>query len=531
MTALLRLGAAALLIGCVAPAAASPGCTALRELMLPHTQIMLAEAVAAGSFKAPDRTVQDVPAFCRVHAVARPAAGSEIHFEIWLPASGWNGRYRQYAEGGTGGVINYKRLAEYLRSGAAAGTTDDGHSGGGRSGWAFGHPERIIDWGNRAQAETATSAKMLIRRFYGRPPRFSYLAGCSGGGRAAMKAAQRYPKLFDGILAGAPTIGGARIMAWRGYNARLWLQNPAGRIPAAKLPAIKRAALAACTPKARLIEGIAGDPRQCRPDPAALLCKGADSSDCLTAPQVETLRAAYAGPRDPATGAQIYPGVTPGAESTAIFGNWTGTAEATPPAHLEQVQGAYRDFAQLGPSWDAAGFDPSRDFLLFENAPIGTARLGPIYAADDPDLSAFRRHGGKLIAYFGWLDSLDTADYIRRYYDRVAAHLGGIAQTQRFFRLYLVPGMDHCGGGVGANAFGQVNVPGLSDDRAHNIVRALESWVEQGIAPARITAAKFVEDKPEKGAAFTRPLCVHPTMPSYRGKGDRNAAASFLCRR
>ena len=299
----------------------------LLDTTLANTNIQSAQIVAAGAFAPPQAELpraapvnyKGLPAFCRVQGVLQPSNDSHIEFEVWLPASGWNGRYEGLGNGGFAGAIDYAGLADAVAHGYAASDSDTGHKASAIDArWALGHPEKVVDFGYRAVHETAEKAKTLIAAFYGNQARRSYFNSCSDGGREALMEAQRFPADYDGILAGAPANDWTRLLANAAEETQM-LGDPAKYIPPAKLPAIQAATLAACDAQDGVKDGIINDPSRCKFDASVLLCKGAESDSCLTAPQVASLQRLYVGARDSA-GKTIFPGRLPGAEAGA--GTW-----------------------------------------------------------------------------------------------------------------------------------------------------------------------------------------------------------------
>src|SRR5262245_31677842 len=306
---------------------AQQSCESLKDLKLSRTSITSAAMIPAGPFSATDgpggaanTPAITVPAHCEVKGVIRPSRDSEIKLAVWLPATCWNGKYVQEGNGGWAGSIPYRSMIDPLTRGYAAAATDDGHEGGLGAAFAIGHPEKLIDFGHRAVHETSVQAKAMIRALYGRDPSLSYFAGCSDGGREALMEAQRYPDEFNGIIAGAPANNWSHLFTGFVWNEQAALNAPASSIPPAKLPAIQNAVVAACDTLDGVKDGLLEDPRACRFDPSVLLCKASDSSECLTAPQIETLKKIYSGPKNPRTGEQIFPGYPPGTE--AAPGTW-----------------------------------------------------------------------------------------------------------------------------------------------------------------------------------------------------------------
>jgi hypothetical protein len=506
-------------------------CQKLAKVSLPHRQIVSATSVAAEMFQAPDGLGYHTPAFCRVQVIAKPTSDSEIHLEVWLPSSeNWNGRYYQLGQGGGGGSINYAGLADFVREGAVAAATDDGQNL-----YAFSdkHPEKIIDNAERALKETTDSAKALTLAYYQRAAHHRYFAGCSDGGAYALRAAQRFPEDWDGILAGAPSYnetGGAASDAW---NVRAWLDDPKGHLLPRKLATIQRAALASCTSRAHVVNGIATDPRFCAFDPAVLSCKGAETDDCLTASQIATLRKIYDGPRNSRSGAQIYAGFPPTSETS-----WPGAI--TPLSGLNPEYGKppglltsniFYQYVFGDPEWNIRRFDVDSTVAFTENKRVAGRPLKAWLDATDPDLSSLRDRGSKMIMYSGWADPGESPLESIRYYESVARSMGGVDKISEFFRLFMVPGMGHCSmKGPGVNAFGQWLAPALRDDPEHNIARALEAWVETNRKPDQVIATKYVDDDLYSGVAFTRPLCPYPQVAVYRGRGDVADASNFDCR-
>ncbi len=502
---------------------AAGDCPALARLTLPNTTIAAAETVSAGSFKTPSgQPVPNLPPFCRVAGVIAPSRDSNIRFEVWLPLSGWSGKFQGIGNGGFAGAIEYMGLGAAVRRGYATAATDTGHQGQGTDAtWALGHPEKIIDFGYRAIHETAQNAKALIRAFYGEPPRRSYFSSCSNGGRQALMEAQRYPDDYDGIIAGAPANFWTHLLAMAAFDLEALLGSPGSYIPPAKLPAIQSAVLAACDTLDGVKDGVLENPSRCRFDPGVLLCRGEESNTCLTEPQVAALRKLYAGPRN-SRGELIFPGYSPGGEAEeGGWGPWiTGPA---PEKSLMFAFGTqyYKNMVYGNPSWDYRTFDVDRDTKASDD------RMAAVLNSNNPDLTRFRKRGGKLILYHGWSDAAIPAQNTIDYYRSVAGKLGA-AETETFVRLFMVPGMQHCGGGSGPNSFGQFSV--AQGDPLHDIDAALERWVEQGTPPEQVIATKYKKGMDTaSGTARTRPLCPFPQVARWKGSGSTDDAASFVC--
>jgi pimeloyl-ACP methyl ester carboxylesterase len=484
---------------------AAASCESLSSLALPNTSITLAQMVPAGGFSLPEtgpaavQQFSQLPAFCRVAATLAPSSDSDIKIEVWLPAQAWNGKFQAVGNGGWAGTISYGAMASALREGYATASTDTGHVGGTAS-FAIGHPEKVIDFAYRAVHELAVKSKAVIAAFYDRAPRFSYWTGCSTGGRQGLMAAQRYPEDFDGIVAGAPANNQTQLCAWRIAVEAKILQEPASVVSPTKLAHVNRAVLAACDALDGVTDGLLTDPHQCRFDPASLLCRGVERDDCLTAPQVEAVKMGYA-PAVRKTGELIYPGLVPGGEL-----GWAMLTAANPEPGGIDV-GMFRDVAHEDPKWDWRTFDMERDTALIDK------KAGFIDAVN-ADLSAFRARGGKLLIYHGWNDggsggAISPQNSVN-YNSSVLARMG--PRQDDWLRLFMVPGMAHCGGGPGPN---QVNW-----------MAALERWRESGIAPDRLIASRVSDNR----VNMTRPVCPYPQVALYTGVGSTNDAANFVCK-
>jgi len=503
---------------------AASTCESLTTLKLPATAIVAAVTVEPGAFAPPTGSpaaFKNLPAFCRVQGVSTPSPDSHIEFEVWLPVSGWNGKYLGVGNGGFAGSIFYPSLAA-VGQGYAVSSTDTGHKGSAIDGeWALGHFEKIVDFGNRAIHQTAATSKAIVQAFYGENPQHSYFNGCSNGGRQALIEAQRYPADYDGILAGAPANDITHLFAAFAWNAQALETDPASYIPLKKMPALESATIAACDTLDGVKDGVIDDPTRCHFDPSVLACKGADSDACLTDPQIAALKKIYAGPKN-SKGEQIFPGYQPGGE--AGFGGWgawiTGLAPGKSLQHAF-AQGFFADMAFQNASWDFRTLNFDRDLRTADD------KMAPIMNAVNPDLKAFKNRGGKLIVYHGWSDAAISPTNAINYYRSVSATLGE-RHTGDFVQLYMVPGMQHCGGGPGPNDFG-VN-PLAKADPQHSISTALERWVESGVAPEKIIATKHkVDTNAASEVIRTRPLCPYPQTARYKGSGSTDDAGNFTC--
>lgn len=455
-------------------------CERLRESRLPAAEVTRAVEVEGA---------------CRIAITLRPSPDSEIKSEVWLPvASKWNGKFLAVGGGGFVGSVNTAGMSYAVSEGYATAATDTGHSSPDGS-FAAGHPEKLIDFAYRAVHETTVKAKAIIHAYYGKPARLSYWQGCSTGGRQGLMEAERYPEDYDGIIAGAPANNQINLCAWRMALMVAVLKDPARALPAEKTALVNKAVLAACDALDGVTDGLLEDPRKCRFDPGVLQCRGEASDGCLTAPQVETVRMAYSDLRR-SNGELIYPGLPPGGET-----NWRLSQQSTEPGSIDL--GMFRYIGRQDPAWDWRRFNVEPDLALAQ-------KNGGAMHAVSADLSKFHARGGKLLIYHGWGDggsggAISPLNTIR-YYERLVGKSGD------WVRLFLVPGMAHCGGGTGPNQF--------------NALAALERWREGGVAPDAIPAARVVNGRVD----MTRPLCVYPKQAIYQGSGSTNDWGNFVCR-
>jgi feruloyl esterase len=506
--------------------ASSPAsCEGLKSLSLPNTTITTAEMVQAGPYTPPvfgggpppaagaegrrgappaaagapggggrgaAAPPLMLPAYCRVNAILKPSADSVIEMEAWMPAE-WNGKFQFVGGGGWAGNISFPAMASAVQEGYATASTDTGHKGGNAL-FGIGHPEKVVDFAYRAVHESTVQAKALIAKFYDRGPRLSYWNGCSTGGRQGLMEAQKYPEDFDAIIAGAPANFQTHLHAWDLGVAVPALKDPAAAVTAAKLTMLSRAAIDACDAKDGVKDGLINDPRACKFDPSVLLCKGTDSDSCLTAPQLESVKRTYAAAKT-RSGETVFPGKEPGSET-----GWNVLAgTAAPGVSVGSFQIAYNDA-----NWDPKTFDLDRDLKIVDE------KVGSIINAVNPDLSAFKARGGKLLLYHGWNDTAISPGNTINYYQSVLSKMSG--KQDNWVRLFMAPGMAHCQGGPGPN---QVNY-----------MAALERWRESNTAPDTLTAYHVTNNRVD----MVRPLCAYPAVAQYKGTGSPNDAANFVCK-
>ncbi len=526
-----RAAPVALLVGAMCAAAvpvsrASAGspsqdCKRLASLNLPATTGVKTEWFEAGAFKhpavvgvqPPRHPMPPLPAFCRVSAVARPSADSEIAFEVWLPGEEWNGRLWAAGNPNWAGSIRYSDLGFRLVEGYATVGTDTGHKGNVfDTEWASGHPEKVVDFGHRAIHEVTVRAKEIVAAYYGRKPVRSYFSSCSNGGRQALMEVQRYPNDYDGVIAGAPAYNWTHLMGacgWYGFTLK-----PSAFVPADLLRAIQAAAVAACDRLDGVEDGIIDTPQLCAFDPAVLACSR-NEGHCLTELQLATVRGLYRG-LSLVGGATLLHPYAPGSEF-----EWDDEPDPQRRDTFQFALGFFRDVVFHDPNWDFHGFDVERDTR------IADAEFASILNATDPDLRKCAARGGKLILWHGWADGGVPPLATVEYYERVVQKIGE-ATARNSVRLFMVPGMGHCEGGPGPDDFGQ-RAAGTGDPGT-KVGAALRRWVEDGVAPERIVATKRKDvDDPASAVLRTRPLCAYPMVARYRGQGSTDEAASFDC--
>jgi feruloyl esterase len=441
----------------------------------------------------------NVPEFCRVTGQVLP----EVRFEVSLPAS-WNGRLYMFGNGGFAGEVleSAGRMTTRdvaLAKGFAVVQTNTGHTSDGPTGSFATNSQQFNDYAYRAVHVSALTAKRIAQAYYEALPRRSYFDGCSTGGRQGLMAAQRFPDDFDGILVGAPFLDFSSTMATFAWFQQALQANP---ITPAKLKILADKVNTTCDAIDGLEDRLIDDPRRCSFNPLTDLPKcenDVDGAACFTHAQAQALKKVYDGPMH--NGKQFFPGWPLGAET-----GWTPWFMAPEKGRPTQV-----NFTEAFLRYMAFGPNPTYDWKTF-NLETDLDKMQAARAlldATDPDLSRFKTRGGKMLMYFGWADNALNPNSGVRYYEAVSKQSGGSATD--FFRLFMVPGMSHCRGGVGVSTF--------------DALTPLVQWVEKGTAPATILGSRLVDGK----VARTRPLCPYPEVAKYKGTGSIDEAANFTC--
>jgi feruloyl esterase len=456
-----------------------------------------------------------MPACCRVTGMLDP----EIAFEVSLPAR-WNGRFYMIGNGGHAGeaLDDPMRVAqrnEALRLGFAVAQTNTGHDSRKEPGASFvmSNPQKAIDYAYRAVHLTAVTAKRITKDYYGKSVSYAYWNSCSNGGRQGMIEAQRFPEDFDGIVANAPWVDQTGFTIGAIWNQKALSEAP---LTPAKLTLLAEKVMAKCDAIDGLRDGLIDDPRRCSFDPARdvpACAPGTDAENCLTAPQAAAIARVYGGPVT--NGRPFFPGFMPGSEAVmpSLFGGGSGSGwlntivSARPgvkPADFGLAEDTMRYLVHKPPKpdYDCMTFDFDRDIHLLDE-------WGKLADAKNPDLSKFRKRGGKLIMTYGWADAILQPMMGVNYYEQALAYNG--PGTTDFFRLFMVPGMAHCSGGIGPDRFDPMT--------------AVINWVEKGKAPDLLVASRVVDNK----VVRTRPLCPYPQVARHTGAGGIDDAAAFRC--
>jgi feruloyl esterase len=474
-----------------APTASAAECSALAGFQSPDTKILKTAAIDA-----PTR-------HCKIDGVI----GEAVNFSLWLPEV-WKGKFVMGGQGGFAGVVESQALAMgALEKGYAVAGTDTGHAGAGiDSTWAHGDMEKIANYGHAAVHRVTVAAKFLIERHYAAPISRSYFAGCSNGGRQGLMSAQRYPEDFDGVIAGAPAIDFTAISASFINATRVNYPEPDNLgsmlISWNESKALGDAVLAACDGNDGIEDGVIADPTACAFDIGTLACKSKDTDQCLSKKERAALKSIYAGPRT--KDRTVGYGYPFGGENLGygwgawLIGGKDIIAKGVPSLAYAYGVGFMRDFVFQDRHWNYPGMD-------FEGLEARARLVQATLSPTNPDLSAFRKRGGKLLMYHGWADSglspYMSIDYAARVYKR-DAHARDDA------RLFLLPGVLHCSSGPGPDQIDHLD--------------ALDAWVTSGNAPDELTAG-FAD------GSGARKVCAYPTKARFLG-GDGKDPGQFECR-
>lgn len=460
----------------------------------------------------------------RDYCLVKTRVGDNVNIWVALPSAQWNGRLRSEGNGVYAGASQLVVPVDSVRQGFVGVKTDTGHAGTAKGplpdfldgSWAMSSPgvanTRLQqDFAQRSMFLMSVVGKQVAKAFYAQDPVRSYWFGCSTGGRQGLMMAQRHPDAYDAILAGAPAIHWDRFQAYQIWPQLAMKFEAGGPMSAAKRALVTSRAVAACDARDGVTDGVIDDPRACTYDPTTDLsltranCAG---DDCLTPGQAQGVKKIWGGATN-VSGSLLWPGIERGADLGAFSG-------PNPfPIPIEQA----RFWTYLDPTWDWNTLTYANYEAFFnDNARV----VGPVIATDNPDLSAFKARGGKLIMYHGWSDNLIMPQGTVRYFDRMRQT---VANADEFSRLYMVPGMGHCSGGTGPSEFGQSASGIVPAQPRTDIFRALMAWSEKGTAPTSITAAQL------SGATVTRtrPLCPYPQVARYAGTGSTDDAANFRC--
>jgi hypothetical protein len=481
---------------------ATIACEQLGSLKLKDVTSITAQSLPAGAFTPPrNQPIANLPAFCRVSLVVKP----QINIEVWLPMS-WNERFQAVGGGGYAGSISWGALAIAVRNGYATASTDTGHNAASQQGGSFAlnpdgtlNTQLIEDFASRSLEEMTAKAKELMKAFYTENPKYSYWNGCSTGGRQGLMLAQRLLGGYNGILSGAPAINWDRFIP-----AELWPQiamkpEAGGPIAAAKLNAATNAAIAACDSFDGVMDGVLENPRACKFDPVALQCPagGGAGGNCLTPGEISAVRKIWDGPRS-SDGKRLWYGLTHGTPLGALSGT---SAFGISADHI-------RYWLERNPAFDWHTLDYARFEAEFQKS---RTQFNRVIGTDNPDLRQFRRDGGKVLIWHGLSDQLIFPEGTIDYYERLVADAGGLQEAQTFARLFMAPGVGHCGGGSGPNTF--------------DMFGELVKWVESGQAPDRIIASRMENNQTIR----TRPLCMYPNVAVSTGSGSTDDAKNFVC--
>jgi hypothetical protein len=467
------------------------------------TQIIEAKQVTASGV---------VPTHCLVKGYVTSHVGIELH----MPTDNWNGKFIEVGCGGHCGSFFTGLCAGPLHRGYACIASDMGHTSLTTDAkWAYNNLQAQIDWGYRAAHVTAIAGKAITEAYYSRAPARSYFLGCSTGGREGMVESQRFPWDFDGIAVGAPVVNSSgwplellwAIKALTGKDGKSIISTSDAKL-------LHEAVVAKCDMDDGVKDGVIGNPLACKFDPAVLRCGSDSKSGCLTGEQVDAVKKVYAGMPTSKVERTYSQGAVPGSELNWVDDSLTFWSTRQYVADMFRYEGF---MPAPGPSWNLSDFDFDRDYKR-------VGMFATLANANNPDLRKFAALGNKMILYFGWDDLLqmEAVDY----YETLERTMGGRKATQDFFRLFSVPGMNHCSGGPGAFAI--------------DYLTYLEDWVERGHAPNKMIGAHVngltwseafglpLPLDPKIPVAFTRPIYPYPVRAIYKGSGDPNDATNFV---
>jgi feruloyl esterase len=452
----------------------------------------------------------DVPEYCQLSGQILP----EIRFELNLPAS-WNKRFYMFGNGGYAGENlgspgRQGTRNTALRRGFAVAHTNTGHDAAIEPLGSFAvNRQKLLDYAFRAVHLTAETSKRIIRTYYGNAPDKSYFDGCSTGGRQGLISAQRFPDDFDGIVVGAPVLNFTGTMTNYVWNERALATAP---ITPEKLKKLAARIYAKCDGLDGLTDGLITDPRRCPFDPAKDLpvCAGDTTGvDCFTNAEISTLTAIYGGAES--GGKRIFYGQPVSAEiemptPNGLQSGWANWIIApnrrTISLNFAETFFRYLAWSKPDPNYELKSFN-------FESDPARLQTISNLLDAKNPDLSRFKARGGKIVMYFGWADTALNPLMGIDYFEQVNARFG--SSRSEFFRLFMVPGMAHCRGGVGTDQF--------------DCLTALVEWVEKGAAPDQLVASQSNAGN----VIRTRPLCPYPQVARYNGAGSHDDAKNFVC--
>ncbi|MGW4164585.1 tannase/feruloyl esterase family alpha/beta hydrolase [Streptomyces sp. NPDC004788] len=459
--------------------------------------------------------VTGVPAFCEVTVtLTHPGDGDHAKVTTWLPEQGWNGRFQ--AIGGAAYLAgdNGVGLGTAVKNGYAVTTTNAGVGDALDVSWALngeGQVNKALleNFASRSQHEAAVVGKDVVAAMYGKRASYAYFTGCSTGGRQGYMEAQRHPDDYDGILADAPAIN------WDEFEiATLWPQvvmnNEKTYPTGCELDAFTKAAVNACDTLDGAKDGLVNDASRCDFDPRRLIgtkvvCDGREL--VITAADAAVVRKIWDGPRT-TSGRKLWPGVPVGADLKGLAATIPGTDGALKGAPFPVPAYWAASWVKKDPSFDVSTITYSQFTELFKQS---QAEYDEIIGTDDPDLSAFRDSGGKLLTWHGDADEYIPAQGTVKYRKQVERKLGGTKAVDDFYRLFIAPNTSHCG----------LN----GQDGSADGLAALTAWVEDGKAPKTLPATLINAD----GERVARNLCRYPKVSSYKGYGDLAAASSFRC--